>query len=72
MTPRRLAALVVVGVLGLAVRGWTVQPPQVTAAGPEFRSGELSARRSDDTVLYETGPALRGGGTHVAVHVSRG
>ena len=46
----------------------------MTATGPEFRSGELSARRGDDTytVLYETGPALRGGGTHVAVHVSRG
>jgi hypothetical protein len=61
----------------LRTRGWTMQPPQANAAsdlqGREFRSGELQARRGDDTyaVLYESGPALQGGGTHVAVHVSK-
>ena len=41
--------------------------------GVEFRSGELTARRGTDTttVLYESGPALVGGGTHVAVQVRR-
>jgi hypothetical protein len=35
--------------------------------------GELTARRGTDTatVLYESGPALVSGGTHVAVHVRR-
>jgi hypothetical protein len=70
------------GVLGyyqgaLRTHGWTLQPPQTNAGsdlqGRELRSGELHARRGDDTyaVLYESGPALQGGGTHVAVHVSR-
>jgi hypothetical protein len=62
----------------LRSRGWTLQPPQTNTGGDvqghEFRSGELSARRGDYTyaVLYEGGPALQGGGTHVAVHVSSG
>ncbi len=61
----------------LRTRGWTLQPPQTNAGsdiqGREFRSGELSARRGDYAyaVLYESGPALQGGGTHVAVHVSK-
>jgi hypothetical protein len=57
----------------LAAGSWTVEPPVPLASGREFRSGELTARRGDDTttVLYESGPALVGGGTHVAVHVSR-
>ena len=61
----------------LRSRGWTLQPLQTNTGsdlqGREFRSGELSARRGDFTyaVLYEGGPALQGGGTHVAVHVSR-
>ena len=61
----------------LGVRGWTLQPPQTNlgsdAQGRQLRSGELAARRGDDTytVLYESGPALEGGGTHVAVHVAR-
>ena len=63
----------------LRASGWTVQPPQANpgtgtdAEGRELRSGELTARRGNDTVtvLYETGPALQGGGTHVAVHVTR-
>lgn len=62
----------------LGSRGWTLRPPQASAGtdaeGRLLRSGELSAHRGDDryTVLYESGPALRGGGTHVAIHVSRG
>jgi hypothetical protein len=62
----------------LRTRGWTLQPPQTNAGsdiqGRELRSGELSARRGDYTytVLYESGPGLQGGGTHVAVHVSKG
>jgi len=61
----------------LGTRGWTLQRPQTNigsdAQGRQFRSGELAARRGDDTytVLYESGPALEGGGTHVAVHVAR-
>jgi hypothetical protein len=57
----------------LGAGGWTVQPPLASAEGREFRSGELTARRGTDTttVLYESGPALVGGGTHVAVHVRR-
>jgi hypothetical protein len=57
----------------LDARGWTVQPAVASARGREFRSGELTARRGDNTatVLYESGPALVGGGTHVAVHVRR-
>jgi hypothetical protein len=61
----------------LRTRGWTLQPPQANAGsdiqGRELRSGELSARRGDYTyaVLYESGAALQGGGTHVAVHVSK-
>jgi hypothetical protein len=61
----------------LGAGGWTVQPPLAYPGsdpeGVEFRSGELTARRGDDTttVLYESGPALVGGGTHVAVHVTR-
>jgi hypothetical protein len=61
----------------LGARGWTVQPPLANAGSDtearELRSGELTARRGDDTttVLYESGPALIGGGTHVAVHVAR-
>ena len=61
----------------LGARGWTVRPPLAYPGsdpdGVEFRSGELTARRGDDTtiVLYESGPALVGGGTHVAVHVSK-
>jgi hypothetical protein len=57
----------------LGADGWTVQPPVATTEGCEFRSGELTARRGTDTttVLYESGPALVGGGTHVAVHVRR-
>lgn len=61
----------------LRTRGWTLQPPQTNAAsdlqGRQLRSGELSARRGDYTyaVLYESGAALQGGGTHVAVHVSK-
>jgi hypothetical protein len=57
--------------------GWTVQPALASTGsdgdGVEFRSGELTARRGTDTttVLYESGPALVGGGTHVAVHVRR-
>jgi hypothetical protein len=60
----------------LRTRGWTLQPPQANAGsdlqGRQLRSGELHARRGDYTyaVLYERGAALRGGGTHVAVHVS--
>jgi hypothetical protein len=60
----------------LRTRGWTLPPPQANVGsdiqGREFRSGELHARRGDYTyaVLYESGPALQGGGTHVAVHVS--
>jgi hypothetical protein len=62
----------------LRSRGWTVQAPQAYAGSPaeggELRSGELTARRGPDTytVLYESGPGLQGGGTHVAVHVARG
>jgi hypothetical protein len=57
----------------LGARGWTVRSPVATAEGREFRSGELTARRGTDTttILYESGPALVGGGTHVAVHVRR-
>jgi hypothetical protein len=61
----------------LRTRGWTLRPPQANVGsdirGREFRSGELSARRGDYTyaVLYESGAALQGGGTHVAVHVSK-
>jgi hypothetical protein len=61
----------------LGARGWTVQPPLANAGsdteGRELRSGEVTARRGGDTttVLYESGPALIGGGTHVAVHVTR-
>ena len=61
----------------LRTRGWALPPPQANAGsdlqGRELRSGELSARRGDYTyaVLYESGPALQGGGTHVAVHVSK-
>jgi hypothetical protein len=61
----------------LGGRGWALQPLQhntgADVQGREFRSGELSGRRGDYTyaVLYEAGPALQGGGTHVAVHVSR-
>jgi hypothetical protein len=61
----------------LRTRGWTLQPPQANVGsdiqGRELRSGELSARRGDYTyaVLYESGAALQGGGTHVAVHVSK-
>lgn len=61
----------------LGAGGWTVQPPLAYPGsdpeGVEFRSGELTARRGDNTatVLYESGPALVGGGTHVAVHVRR-
>jgi hypothetical protein len=61
----------------LRTRGWTLQPPQTNTGsdiqGREFRSGKLYARRGDYTyaVLYESGPALQGGGTHVAVHVSK-
>ena len=61
----------------LGSHGWSLQPPRTTKAdddqGQEFRSGELSARREGYTyaVLYEAGPALHGGGTHVAVHVSK-
>jgi hypothetical protein len=62
---------------GLRTGGWTLQPPQTNAGsdtqGREFRSGELHARRGDYTytVVYESGVALQGGGTHVAVHVSK-
>ena len=61
----------------LRTRGWTLQPPQTNAGSDiqdrEFRSGELYGRRGGYTyaVLYESGPALQGGGTHVAVHVSK-
>jgi hypothetical protein len=61
----------------LRTRGWTLQPPQTDTGsdiqGREFRYGELHAWRGDYTyaVLYESGPALQGGGTHVAVHVSK-
>lgn len=61
--------------LALRAQGWTTQPPQrhtgSDVQGAELRSGELHARRGSFTVavLYESGPALRGGGTHVAVHV---
>jgi hypothetical protein len=61
----------------LGTRGWTLRPPQTNAGsdtqGHEFRSGELYARRGDYTytVLYESGPTLQGGGTHVAVHVAK-
>jgi hypothetical protein len=61
----------------LRTRGWTLQPPQANTGSDlqdrEFRSGELSARRGSYTyaVLYESGAALQGGGTHVAVHVSK-
>jgi hypothetical protein len=61
----------------LGTRGWKLQLPQIDVGsdtqGRQFRSGELAARRGDDTytVLYESGPALEGGGTHVAVHVAR-
>jgi hypothetical protein len=57
----------------LGAGGWTVEPSLASAEGREFRSGELTARRGTDTttVLYEGGPALVGGGTHVAVHVTR-
>ena len=56
----------------LAARGWTVAPPEVSAEGGELETGELHARRGGFSyaVLYESGPGLRGGGTHVAVHVS--
>jgi hypothetical protein len=59
----------------LGAGGWTVRPslasPWSDPEGVEFRSGELTARRGTDTttVLYESGPVLVGGGTHVAVHV---
>ena len=61
----------------LRSHGWSLQPLQTNTGsdvqGREFRSGELSARRGGYTyaVLYEAGPALQGGGTHVAVHVSK-
>ena len=61
----------------LGANGWTVQPPLAYPGsdheGVELRSGELTARRGTDTttVLHESGPALVGGGTHVAVHVRR-
>jgi hypothetical protein len=61
----------------LAARGWALEPAQASTAtdaeGRVLRTGELSARRGNDrfTVLYESGPALRGGGTHVAVYASR-
>jgi hypothetical protein len=61
----------------LRTHRWTLQPPQANVGsdiqGREFRSGELSARRGGYTyaVLYESGPALQGGGTHVVVHVSK-
>ena len=66
----------------LRTRGWTLQPPQTNAGsdiqGRQLRSGELSARRGDYTYAvlyesgaYESGAALQGGGTHVAVHVSK-
>jgi hypothetical protein len=61
----------------LGADGWTVQPPLAyPGSDPEgvgFRSGELTARHGTDTttVLHESGPALVGGGTHVAVHVTR-
>jgi hypothetical protein len=61
----------------LRTRGWTLQPPQANVGsdiqGRELRSGELYARRGDYTyaVLCESGAALQGGGTHVAVHVSK-
>ena len=61
----------------LRTRGWTLQPPQTNTGsdlqGRDLRSGELHARRGDYTyaVLYESGPALQGGGIHVAVHVSK-
>jgi hypothetical protein len=61
----------------LRSRGWTLQVGHAGAGtdveGRPLRTGELSARRGADryTVLYESGPSLRGGGTHVAVHVSR-
>jgi hypothetical protein len=61
----------------LRTHGWTLQPPHINAGsdlqGREFRSGELHARRGAYTyaVLYESGAALQGGGTHVAVHVSK-
>jgi hypothetical protein len=62
----------------LGAHGWTVRPPLANAGsdteGRELRSGELTTRRGDDTttVLYESGPALIGSGTHAAVHVTRG
>jgi hypothetical protein len=61
----------------LGTRGWTLQPPHTNAGsdlqGRQLRSGELSARRGAYTyaVLYESGAGLQGGGTHVAVHVSK-
>ena len=61
----------------LRTRGWTLRPLRTNVGsdiqGHELRSGELSARRGDYTyaVLYESGAALQGGGTHVAVHVSK-
>ena len=61
----------------LRARGWTLQPVRAAggrdAQGRELWTGELRARRGGDTyaVLYEAGPALQGGGTHVAVHAAR-
>jgi hypothetical protein len=62
--------------LALRAQGWTMQPAETRTGsdvqGVAFRSGELHGRRGAFTVavLYEAGPALRGGGTHVAAHVA--
>jgi hypothetical protein len=57
----------------LGAGGWKVRASVANAEGREFRSGELTAPRGTDTatVLDDSGPALVGGGTHVAVHTRR-
>jgi len=56
----------------LRAHGWAVRAVEIHARG-ELEAGTLGATRGGFTyeVLYETGPAMIDGGTHLAIHVAR-